>query len=152
MEYRFMMPGEEEAVIALVEKVFVASVAPAYAKSGVEAFERFAYVDHLRYGLDDMHAVLVAEDEGAIVGVLELRHWRHISLFFVDACKQGCGVGRGLFAYAVELCRANDAELRCITVNASVNSVWAYEAMGFRWTDEERVENGIRYVPMELAL
>ena len=63
-----------------------------------------------------------------------------------------CGVGRGLFAYAVKLCRANDAELRCITVNASVNSVWSYEAMGFRWTDEERVENGIRYVPMELAL
>ena len=62
------------------------------------------------------------------------------------------GMGRGLFAYAVKLCRDNDAELRCITVNASVNSVWSYEAMGFRWTDEERVENGIRYVPMELAL
>ena len=152
MDYRFMMPGEEEAVIALVEKVFVVSVAPTYEESAVAAFERFSYVEHLRYLQDDMHAVLVAEADGAVVGIIELRHWRHISLFFVDSAWQGQGVGRGLLAYAVRLCRENDPGLKSLSFNASVNSIWASEALGFRWADKERVENGIRYVPMVFEL
>jgi GNAT superfamily N-acetyltransferase len=152
MDYRFMMPGEEEAVIALVERVFMASVAPTYEESAVSAFERFSYVEHLRYGCDGMHSVLVAEEAGVIVGIIELRHWRHIALFFVDAAWQGKGVGRGLLSYAIEMCRANDPELKSLTINASVNSVWASEALGFRWADKERLENGIRYVPMVLEL
>lgn len=56
------------------------------------------------------------------------------------------GVAKGLLQAAFPLAVA--PEVLTITVNASPNSVAAYQSLGFRATTPEQVENGIRFVPM----
>jgi GNAT superfamily N-acetyltransferase len=95
---------------------------------------------------------LIAEFSFEIIGVIAVRDYNHIALFFVDTPFQRRGVGRELFRKALEICRCNNLGLSQITVNASPNSINAYESMGFQPTDSEQCVNGIRFVPMAWRL
>jgi len=52
----------------------------------------------------------------------------------------------------VVLCRAHDPTLKDITVHAAPSAVRMYDRLGFRALGPEREQNGIRFVPMALAL
>ena len=143
---RRIRSGEEVEVCRLVERVFGQFVAPEFPPEGVEEFLRFADPTALARRCAEGQVVLVAEQAGHIVGMLELRGFAHIAMLFVR--KPGHGVGRALYEEAVRVCRASDAATGEIRAHASRYGVPIYRKLGFQAEGPERTENGITYVPM----
>ncbi len=129
--------------LALVERVFMAFEAPEYSDEGVQTFLTF---------IRDLAAVSTltfygALENGVILGVIAMRANSHITLFFVDAAQQGRGVGRALFEAAKSSCRAER-----MTVNSSPYAVEIYRHLGFLPISGEKVQDGIRYTPLQFIL
>lgn len=150
--YRQMQPGEETQVIELVSRVFYEFVAPLYSDEGVTEFMKFADAEALAERLKGDDFVLIAESFDEITGIIEIRAYRHIALFFVAPGHQRKGIGKELLRRAVDVCMAYDPNLNEITVNSSPNAVSAYRALGFIERDKEKTVNGIRFVPMALEV
>ncbi len=146
MDYRPMVRDEADAVLALVLRAFDAYVRPDLTAEGVATFRRFARAIVLESPVG--HAVTIAEDGGAVVGMLDVQEHSHIALFFVDVERLGRGVGRGLFENVVARCRATRPDLTALTVNSSPWAVPVYRSLGFEPTDSEREKDGIRFTPM----
>jgi GNAT superfamily N-acetyltransferase len=152
VKYRSMKKEEERDVIELVEQVFHQFVAPLFSNEGATEFMKYADPDALAERIKGGSFVLVAESEREIIGIIEIRKESHISLFFIKREYQCKGVGRELVSKAVQKCKAVNSDLTELTVNASPNAVSAYHALGFLQRDEEKYTNGIRFVPMSLAI
>jgi GNAT superfamily N-acetyltransferase len=151
--YRTMKAGEERQVCNLVVRVFTEHVAPFYSPEGVREFLSYAAdPNQLRERAQAHRFVLVAELQGRIVGIVEVRNCDHISLFFVDAKEQRKGIGKELWRRALDACLAGQPEVARITVHSSPNAVEAYRKLGFRTEGPEQTVNGIRFVPMMLTL
>ncbi len=151
--YRAMKADEEQQVCDLVVRVFTEFVAPLYSPEGVHEFLTYAAdPDQLRERLRANRFVLVAELQGRIAGAIEVRNWDHISLFFIDRKSQRKGIGKDLWRRALDTCLANRPALSKITVHSSPNAVEAYRRLGFRAEGPEQTVNGIRFVPMALAV
>lgn len=148
--FRPMRTGEEEAVARLAARVFSEAVAPDYVEEGVREFLRYASADRIRERLQADHFVLVAEEQGDVVGLIEMRHAEHVAMLFV--ARPGRGVGRELLRQAIARCRQTAPELARVTVHAAPGAVEIYRRFGFRALESERIENGIRFVPMALEL
>jgi predicted GNAT family N-acyltransferase len=148
--YRQMRTGEEQAVADLAARVFNHVVAPHYADEGVQEFLRYASADRLRDRLQADHFVLVAEERGELVGLIEVRHSKHVAMMFVT--RPGRGVGKELLRRAIARCRQAVPELARVTVHAAPGAVEIYARFGFQALEPERVQNGIRFVPMALEL
>ena len=149
---REMRQGEETRISEFVERVFARDVAPLYVKQGQTEFRNYIKVNALaerkRAGL---HFLLVAETRDKIpelAGMIEVKGCDHISLFFVSSLLQRKGVGKALMLEAIEKCKKQGS--KGLTVNSSPNAVPAYERLGFIKLEEERVKNGIRFVPMKI--
>jgi GNAT superfamily N-acetyltransferase len=150
---RPILPEDIPSATDLVRRVFQESVAPLYGPEGVREFMAYASLEPFTQRLRENHLAFVAEDESrTIVGVVEVRDHRHLSLLFVETAHQKKGIGRALIASAIEACRAAGPGLRGLTVNASPNSVGAYQKTGFVAVEPEQEKNGIRFVPMALTL
>ena len=145
--YREMTEEEAPAALALVLRVFDEFVRPDFSGEGAAEFERAARELILRRPAG--HRVSVADDDGGIVGVIDVRDGEHVALFFVEAARQRTGIGRGLLRHALELARPDLPEPATVTVNSSPWAVPAYERLGFRAIGPERELNGIRFMPME---
>ena len=97
------------------------------------------------------YAYLVAEEDGALAGVIGIRENRHLFHLFVAAAFQGRGLSRRLWE------TARDAALRAgnpgeFTVNSSMYAVPVYERFGFVPTDPRVEQHGIAWLPMKLVL
>jgi GNAT superfamily N-acetyltransferase len=151
-EIRVAGSADIEHVARLVADVFGRDVAPGYKTEGVEEFNRYATSLGMAARMHEGHVILVAEDgPRKVVGMVEVRDFSHISMLFVTGSMQRRGIGRELVTRAVEMCRERNPGASTITVNASPNSVNAYEHFGFRSSGGEQERNGIRFVPMALA-
>jgi GNAT superfamily N-acetyltransferase len=147
------MHFEEITPVAdMVVRTFMHDVAPAYGQEGVREFLKYAQINAFELRFQNNHFVLVAESEGQLVGMIEMRNHDHVSLFFVDPQHQRQGIGRELFQRAVDLCRAARPGILHITVNSSPNAVKAYEDFGFHATSAMKEINGIKFVPMEVEI
>lgn len=147
---RDMAPGEEAAVLELVMTGFDEFVRPDLSDEGAAEFERSARSFVLCR--PDGHSLFVAEEAGAVVGMLDMRDGPHIALFFVDAHRHGRGIGRSLLAHATDRCRIADPDVRTVTVNSSLWAVPVYERLGFVAVGRESELKGIRFVPMVMRL
>ena len=145
---RRMKPGEEEGVCRLVRQVFNDFVASLYAQEGVEEFLRYADPDLMVKRAHSNHLVLIAEAKGEIIGAIELRDFNHISLLFVAREKQHQGIGRKLLQEVLMIARRYAPGLYELDVHSSPNAVDAYERLGFQAVGPEKLENGIRFIPM----
>lgn len=152
MNYRLMKTGEEERVIDLVSRVFYQFVAPLYSDEGVTEFMKFADAFALAERIKGNSFVQVAELNGEIIGIIEIREYSHIALFFVMQEYQCKGIGKELLNRALQKCITANPELTEITVNSSPNAVSSYRSLGFMVKDEEKTVNGIRFVQMSLAV
>jgi GNAT superfamily N-acetyltransferase len=150
LEIRPIKPGEEQAVHELVVRVFESEIAPLYSAEGICTFLDFIKPDNLKRLLSESMDILVADNDVEFAGMTAVRDRCHISLLFVASEFQSRGVARLLLHSAINLCRANNPDIDCITVNASPNSVSFYRHVGFTAVDHELVRNGIRYTPMFL--
>jgi acetyltransferase (GNAT) family protein len=144
--YRQIYPSETAAVSSLAREVFDQFVAPRYQTKGVAEFHRYASAEAFSQGHKSGHITLVAEHSGELVGMLHLREPSHVSMLFVQSCRQRGGVARGLLAAAGALAGDTDCEF---TVSSSPNAVSAYERLGFRISGSEQCVHGIRFVPMQ---
>ena len=152
ISYRSMQPGEAPAVVDFVLKIFNEFVAPHFSREGIDEFKQFVRSDDMLDRFKDGNPILLAELERRIIGVIELREDSHIALLFVDKAYQRRGIARELIRRSIAICRKHNPQLRTLTVNASPNAYTAYQTIGFERTDDEMVVNGIRFIPMALAL
>jgi GNAT superfamily N-acetyltransferase len=141
-----MSPGEEHAVCRLIARVFDEFVAPEYSPDGIAEFYHYASPQALSERSRTDHFVLVAEDAGALVGMIEMRHHTHVALLFVD--QRGRGIARELFRQAKDRSLAAEPETKAITVYSSRYAVPVYERLGFRAAGPEKSVNGMTFVPM----
>jgi GNAT superfamily N-acetyltransferase len=139
--HRVMRPDEAASVAGFVRRVYAAFVAPHESPEGRETFARYA--DALAARAAD-HRVWIALDGDAIVGALELRGDRHVSLLFVDGGRQRRGIARGLLHAAFGPAHAWPT----LTVNSTPGAVDAYRRLGFVVVEPTREEHGLRFVPM----
>lgn len=137
MVVRALEESEIPAALALARDVFQIYEAPTYPAEGVAEFHRY---------LEDPQAMAALCFYGAfeadlLIGMLA-RRGSHISLLFVLSAYQRRGVGQALFNFA------RRGLVGSITVHAAPDAVPFYTRIGFTPRGPERVENGIRYVPM----
>jgi ribosomal protein S18 acetylase RimI-like enzyme len=157
VQYRFMEPSEETGVCNLVIRVFNEFVAHQYSHEGVREFLKYVQPELLLRRSQKNHFVLLATIQGKIVGMIEIRHNRHVSLLFVDKRFQQRGIGRELLRRSLKICKLEislkrSPELQGVSVNSSPNSIRIYERIGFRRKGPEQVKNGIRFTQMVLEL
>jgi GNAT superfamily N-acetyltransferase len=137
---------------AVVSRAFDKAIAPDYSAEGIAAFAEYADPDAMSERLGNNHEALVAEDDGLLVGVVEVRSHRHISMLFVDPEAWGRGIGRALLDAALDLCRAQDPPADVVTVHSSPYAVPFYAHAGFTQDGPATEVRGIISVPMSIAL
>jgi GNAT superfamily N-acetyltransferase len=147
-----MRPEECEAVASLVARTFHHDVAPGYPARGITEFLAYANAQGLHTRMAQAHTAWVAVAGEALVGMVEMREHRHVSLLFVDPAWQRRGVARALLSRVLQEARAARPLLAGVTVNAAPNAVGAYERLGFRPTGPLEERSGVVSRPMVLAL
>lgn len=150
--YRAARPGEETAVSNLVARSFNEFIAPGFPEEGIEEFFKYANPRSLGKRSEGSHFVLVAEIEGIIAGMVEVREVRHISMLFVDKAHHGKGIGRELVRLAIERIMSEQPSSENVTVYSSRFAVPFYERLGFTKTSEEKTIYGVVHIPMALTL
>jgi len=73
--YRYMKLGEETEVSKLVSRVFNQCIAPNYSQEGIQEFESHVDPDLIASRTQADHFVLVAELNGGLVGIIQLRNY-----------------------------------------------------------------------------
>ncbi len=152
MKFSTMQPGQEGRVIDLVKEVFDECVAPAYTQEGIEAFYTYADVKQLAKRSKTDHFTILAREGDRILGMIEIRTFNHVALFFVQGAFRNKGVGQALFKRAMAVIRKSNPDIGQVTVNSSLNAVPAYERMGFKVQSPKQCVDGIWFVPMTLRL
>ncbi len=137
---------DDRAVYALVEREFMEFVQDDCTEEGVDMF--FEAVRYIVYDKPDNYFVLTAKENGAVIGMIAVRHHNHISLFFVDKSHHRRGIGRRLFEAALARCLDIDPNLVVMDVHSSLYAVPVYEHLGFTPREGTALENGIQYVKM----
>jgi len=126
---------------------FNQSVAHTVSADGIATFFKIASPDAFQARMHKDTFMLVAEHEGIVIGVAELREGHHISMLFVRPDQQQQGIGRALLHGLLNHVRSNT-----VTVSASLTSVPAYEKYGFQVTGEISETAGLIYQPMSLSV
>ncbi len=147
-----MKPGDEDRAVDLVINVFTEFVAPEYSQEGITEFKKFVCADALAERLRSGNIILFAETRQKIIGIIEIRENNHIALLFVEKQHQRKGIARELIRRSIEMCRKRNLDIKKITVNSSPNASNAYKRFGFKGIEDEKVKNGIRFIPMALIL
>ncbi len=99
---RTINPGEEVEVSNLVARSFNEFIAPDFPDEGIEEFFRYSNPRALIKRSEGNHFVLVAEAEGSIAGMIEIREMKHVSMLFVDKAFHRRGIGKGLLGAALD--------------------------------------------------
>ena len=149
LEYRLMRHGEETEVCDLVMRVFDEFIAPHFSREGVQRFSNYADPRLFLRRSQWNHFILVATAQKGIVGMIEVREVRHITMFFVEKEFQGAGVGKELLRRALAICLKRKPKLSKITANSSPNAVRIYERLGFQHEMNES-NSSTKFAPMFL--
>jgi GNAT superfamily N-acetyltransferase len=149
---RPILSGEEEQVSGLILRLFHEFVAHEYSQEGQERFSTYVTPAALRQRSEHDHFMLVALKGEEVIGAIEIRQSRHLSLLFVDQRFQRKGIARRLLEKALTRVHSENPMLACLSVNASRYAVPAYERLGFRTIAAEEIVHGMISTPMQLAL
>jgi GNAT superfamily N-acetyltransferase len=143
---------EWTSIMTLVWKVFLKYEAADYNSCGIESFQDFITNNTIyRMFLAGSYQVMVAVEEGTIIGVITLRNNNHISLLFVESDYHHQGVGRSLIRYVTDYLMKEIGTDK-VTVNSSPFAIGFYHKLGFKDLGPETISDGIRYTPMEFFL
>ncbi len=139
-------PDDLAAISAICMAAFHEAVAPSLSAQGVATFTKVAAADAFAERLQGDNHILVAEQDGDIVGVIELKKGRHLAMLFVDPACQGQGIGHALLQAVLPQLRTP-----AMSVRASLNAVPTYQRYGFVIDGEVGEFNGLVYQPLSLA-
>lgn len=152
MDIRILQEQELLPALHLVWNVFVEEVAPSYTPEGVEEFRNYIKYDNISPMFRNGELIFFgAFEDNGLKGIMAFRRDGHISLFFVRRDSQGRGIGRSLCDAVTAYC-ATVLKVDKATVHAAPGAVAHYTSFGFQATGKEQVVNGIRFLPMELAI
>ncbi len=149
---RLYRPGDEAAAAQVAVAGFEQSIRQHYSAEGVAAFLAYIFPASIAERQQNGCQMAVAELDGDIVGVVELRDFEHVSMLFVLPEFQCCGIARRLLARMVSLQKKVRPEVKQLTVFAAPGAVEAYRHLGFLPDGAERAEAGIRFFPMKMEL
>jgi len=144
--------GQEEVVSMLIRKVYDEFVAVDYSVAGNQFFYSWVQPATIATRQQKQINIWLAFFGSELVGMIEIRDNKYISLLFVDKQFQGKGIAKRLFSKALKEIKARDPGINRIYVHASPFSVPIYRKMGFIETGSMQEENGIRYLPMEMII
>ena len=147
-----MQPGQEKIVISIVKEAFDKNIAPGYTQEGIEEFFKFANENSLAERTKSNSFVIIAYQDKKAVGIIEIKDYCHISMYFVKPQYQKKGYGKALFNEALSIIIGKGNGINKLTVNSSLNAVPSYERLGFKIQNEEQCFNGIRFIPMTSIL
>jgi GNAT superfamily N-acetyltransferase len=147
-----MNPGEEVEVSNLVARSFNEFIAPDFPEEGIEEFFRYANPRALIKRSEGSHFILVAEAEESIVGIIEIREMKHVSMLFVDKSFHRRGIGKELLRAALDKIKSGSRPPKKVTVHSSRFAVPFYNSLGFVRTGEEKIIHGVIHIPMALVL
>jgi predicted GNAT family N-acyltransferase len=150
--YRQMKAEDILDASNLVVSVFNKFVAPEYSAEGVQEFYRYIEPTAFQERAQANHFGLIALVQTKVVGMIEIRGYKHVSLLFVDQGYQRRGIAKELLFQALQICQTYEPQLSEISVNSSSFAVPIYEKLGFYRVGERQVRNGIGFVPMVLKL
>jgi GNAT superfamily N-acetyltransferase len=149
---RPILSGEEKQVSDLILRLFQEFVGHEYSQEGQERFTAYVTPAALRQRSEHDHFMLGAIKDEEIVGAIEIRQARHLSLLFVDQRFQRKGIARRLLEKALTRVHSENPMLACLSVNASRYAVPAYERLGFCTIAAEEIIHGMIFTPMQLVL
>ncbi len=151
METVRLSERDMDDALALVWEVFQEFESPEYPQEGIDSFRDFIRPKSVREKMKCGEILFWGcRIDGNLAGVIALRDLNHISLLFVRRAYQRRGIARKLFRMAEEYCR--DKGCNSITVHSSPYAVGIYRKMGFYELSSERMEHGIRFIPMEYTI
>jgi predicted GNAT family N-acyltransferase len=145
--------GQEKEIHQLIKRVYDEFVAPDYTDEGNRLFYQWIESDMIaERQRDEINLWVTLDDSEKIVGIIEIRDNKNITLLFVDKAWQGQGIAKRLFTTALSEIIRRIPALRKLAVHASPCSVQAYKKLGFNETGEMQEESGIKYLPMEMDI
>ncbi len=146
IDIKEMLEKEKDEVFELVKTGFDEFVKQDLTDEGIKEFYRAArsFIHERPHN----HFILVAYSEGRIIGMIDVRDYSHICLFFVSGEFHNKGIGRKLLLETISKCVSHSPGCKNIDVNSSIYAVNAYKRLGFVQTKEEQIINGIKFVPM----
>jgi GNAT superfamily N-acetyltransferase len=137
----------------LIWSVFNEFEAPEYLSEGICTFKEFINANRLYENSEKGFMNFVAcFDQQKIIGIIASRESCHISLLFVKKEYHHKGIARELFNKLKAEIIENKPDTKCITVNSSPFAVQIYKKLGFIPTDEEQIQDGLRFTPMKYLL
>jgi GNAT superfamily N-acetyltransferase len=144
--------GLEEEISQLIRKVYDEFVAHDYSDEGNQFF--YEWIQSLRIAERQQNQInlMVALYHSKVIGMIELRDYKYISLLFVDKKFQGQGIAKTLFQESLKRIVPKELLPDLFYVHASPFSIPIYKKLGFYETDSIKEEHGIKYLPMEMKL
>lgn len=146
ISYRLIKSGEEKDAFSIVDRGFDSFIRKDFTAEGADEF--FRAIQYMIFNKPPNHFTMIALSESEIVGVIVVKEYDHVSVFFVEPSLMGQGIGRGLLENSLTICRQNKADLKEIDVNSSPWAVPVYQKLGFKSDGPEQEVNGIRFTRM----
>lgn len=135
-----------EKISDLIKRIYLKYNSKTDTEEGINNILSFISEKNMRLRFFNEGALmLIARDKNNdIVGVIELRNFEHISLFFVDDKYFKCSVGSKLFEEAKDILGQEK-----YSVNSSDYAVEFYKKLGFvQIYDSIKIKNGVHFHPM----
>ena len=149
---RVYRPGDEVEAARVAALCFDRFIRPFYSERGARSFAAYIHPGELARRQSIDCRTFVADLDGRIVGLIEIRGSGHISMLFVDPEFHHCGIAGRLFDRALRTALKLDPGLSEVTVFSAPGAVDVYRHWGFIPTGPETEHDGIRFIPMKLPL
>jgi predicted GNAT family N-acyltransferase len=143
--------GQELQIYALIKKVYDEFVAADNTPEGNLFFYDWIKPERILQRQEKEPSLLIAETGHELTGIIEMRDTCWISLLFVHKQFQGQGIASLLFQEAKEIAMKKIPPPEVFYVHASLFSVPVYRKFGFVASGNIEVQNGIKFLPMELV-
>ena len=152
LEFKRLLPGQGEAVQALVLQSADTAQENGFAPQGRAAFQRYAAAESIegRGSLGYSHELVYVCD--VLAGMIELKGSDRVSMLYIHPDYANKGLGSRLIARAACRCGEMAPKNRHLTVYATDNSVNFYERVGFARSGPRKENGGIFSTPYKLAL
>ena len=144
--------GQEVLIYQLIKKVYDEFVAIDYSEEGNKFFNDWIQAAKIAERQIKQVNIWVALKGAELVGMIEIREDKYISLLFVDKMYQRHGIAKRLFNESLKEIIKRDIKLDKFYVHASPYSIPIYRKMGFVETGSMCEENGIKFLPMEMKI
>ncbi len=149
---RWAQPEEWMPAMNMIWKTFLKYEGRDYTEEGIRKFFEFITDDDLYQAfLTGRYQMMVALDQGRVIGAGSLRNHNHLSLLFVDEEYHHRGVGSNLLNRLCEYLWSEEGEY-LMSLQAAPYAVNFYRKLGFRVVKPEQEISGIRVTAMEKRL